>query len=269
MPCSPSNEGEHSPLFLETTIQIERVVGFPERKESIQNRIACRCLKTSTFVLREFKERLLHKCILLLELVLRYERRADVETAISQMFSNTKILLQLWAQIQRETIGDGAYDRELVIETLKSYIEGGLEKRFGKPSVKVSNSTDCEIAREEVCLEHGFYVLNVYCNRRKVNCNLPTFIHKHGDAFKAMQRRITHAKSKNERDELSQIVAVYQEAKNSNDFNRVKGQRNCNTLSDATIALEAGDNIIYTTDRDFEYICPVCNRRFIHDTTNG
>ena len=99
MHCSQSNEGEQAPLFLETTIQIERVVGLPERKESIKNRIACRCLRTSTLVLREFKERLLHKCILLLELVLYYEHRIDVETAISRMFSDTKILLQLWAAV--------------------------------------------------------------------------------------------------------------------------------------------------------------------------
>lgn len=269
MPCSPSNEREQSPFFLETTIQIERVVGLPGRKEAIKNRIAYRYLRTSTLVLREFKERLLHKCILLLELVLRYEHRADVETAISQMFSNTKILLQLWAQIQRETIGDGAYDKELVTETLKSYIEGGLEKRFCIPSVEVSNDASCEIASEEVRIEHGFYVLNVYCNRRRANCNLPMFIEKHEDAFEAMQKRIPNARTKDERGELSKIVAVYQDAKNRNDFNRVKGQRNCNTLSDVTIALEAGDAIIYTTDRDFEYICPVCNRRFIREATKN
>lgn len=262
MPCSPSNEREQTPLFLETTIQIERIVGLPERKESIKNRIAYRCLRTSTLVLREFKERLLHKCILLLELVLRYEHRADVETAISQMFRDTQILLQLWAQVQRETIGDGTYDRELVIETLKSYIEDGLEKRlsccfdrtfgmvvkatkrFCMPSVEVSNDTSCEIAEEEVRIEHGFYVLNVYCNRRKVNCNLPTFIEKHENVFEVMQERIPNAETKDERDELSKIVAVYQDAKDHNDFNRVKGQRNCNALSDVTIALEAGDAII-------------------------
>ncbi|MBC8233078.1 hypothetical protein H8E77_26330 [bacterium] len=264
-----SQSNEQQSLFLETTIQIERVVGHKERKEAIKNRIARGCLKTSTLVLREFKERLLHKCILLLELVLRYEHRADVETAISQMFSDTKILLQLWAQIQRETIGDGAYDRELVIETLKSYIEGGLEKRFYLPPVEVSNDTYCEIAGEKVRIEHGFYVLNVFCNRKKVNCNLPTFIEKHENAFEAMQKRIPNAKTKDERDELSKIVAVYQDAKSRNDFNRVKGQRHCNTLSDVTIALEAGDAIIYTTNRDFEYICPVCSRRFIRETTKG
>jgi hypothetical protein len=226
-------------------------------------------LKTSTLVLREFKERLLHKCILLLELVLRYEHHADVETAISQMFSNTKILLQLWAQVQRETIGDGTYDRELVIETLKSYIESGLEKRFCIPSVEVSNDTSCEIASEEVRIEHGFYVLNVYCNREKVNCSLPAFIKKHEDAFLAMQRSIPNAKTRDEQSELSKIVAVYQDIKNRKDFNRVKGQRNCNVLSDTTIALEAGNAIIYTTDRDFEYICPVCGRRFIRETINN
>jgi len=268
MPCSPSNEGKLPPLFLETTIQIERVVGFPERKESIKNRISRKCLRTSTLVLREFKERLLHKSILLLELVLRYERHADVETAISQMFSDTKILLQLWAQIQRETSGDGVYDRALVIRTLKSYIEGGLEKRFRNPSIEVSDDTGCEIAGEEVRVEHGFYVLNVYCNRSRVNCNLPTFIKNHGEAFLAIQRRIPKAKIKAEIDELSKIVVVYQAAQNRNDFNIVKGQRNCNALSDATITLEAGDAIIYTTDKDFEYICPVCNRKFIREKSN-
>ncbi len=264
MPCSPLNDPEPLPLFLETTVQIERVVGLPERKESIKNRIARRGLRSSTLVLREFKERLLHKCILLLELVLRYEHRTDVETAMSRMFSDTKILLQLWAQVQRETIGDGAYDRELIIETLKSYIEGGLEKRFYRLSIQVSDDTACEIAREEVHIKHGFYVLNVYCNREKVNCNLPAFTERHENAFLTMQRSIPNAQTKDERDELSQIVAVYQDAKNHNDFNRVKGQRNCNALSDATIALEAGDAIIYTTDRDFEFICPACNRRWIH-----
>jgi hypothetical protein len=54
-----------------------------------------------------------------------------------------------------------------------------------------------------------------------------------------------------------------------NDFKRVKGQSNCNALSDVTIALEAGDAIIYTTDRDFDYICPVCNRSFIRETINS
>jgi hypothetical protein len=266
MPCSPSNE-QQPPLFLETTIQIERVVGLPERKESITGRITGRTLRSSTLVLREFKERLLHKCILLLELVLRYEHRTDVETAISRMFSNTQILLQLWAQVQRETIGDGAYDRELVIETLKSYIEGGLEKRFYRPSIEVSDETKCEIAPEEVRIEHGFYVLNVYCNREKVNCNLPVLIEKHEDTFLTMERRIPNAQTKAERDELSKIVGVYRDAKNQNDFNRVKGQRNCNALSDATIALEAKDAILYTTDRDFEFICPACNRTCIRETT--
>jgi len=222
-----------------------------------------------------------------LELVLRHQHRADVETAISQMFSDTKILLQLWAQIQRETIGNGIYDRELIIETLKSYIEGGLEKRFyGKPnvasplwgdrrgdsvascipSVEISDDTECEIAREEVRIEHGFYVLNVYCNRRRVNCNLPKFIERHNNAFIAMRKKISDSKNKDERDELNRIVAVYQNAQNRNDFNYVKGQRNCNVLSDATIALEAGNDIIYTTDKDFEYICPIFSGRFIRET---
>jgi len=93
---------------------------------------------------------------LLLELVLRYEHRADVETAISQMFRDTQILLQLWAQVQRETIGDGAYNRELVIETLKGYIEGGLEKRFFRPTVEVSNY--CLIISIKTSLSAGLII---------------------------------------------------------------------------------------------------------------
>jgi hypothetical protein len=87
----------------------------------------------------------------------------------------------------------------------------------------------------------------------------------HEDAFLALKRIAQTAKTKDEREELGKIVAVYQEAKEHKDFSIVKGQRNCNTLSDATIALEADDAIIYTTDQDYEYICPAFNRKFIRE----
>lgn len=142
MPCSQSNESETQEtekptLFLETTIQIERIVGSPERREKIRNQLTSKSLKTSTFVLREFKERLLHKCILLLELVLCYEHRADVETAISQMFSDTKILLQLWAQVQRDA------DNIVSLTELSDYVKAEVPKwgfKSGKQQTPVFKS---------------------------------------------------------------------------------------------------------------------------------
>ena len=63
---------------------------------------------------------------------------------------------------------------------------------------------------------------------------------------------------------IEKICRVYEEIQNNYDL--AKGQRNCNTLSDVIIALEAPVNsTIYTTDRHYEVICPLIGKSIFRE----
>jgi len=237
-------------MFLDTSIQIDRNTEADSRKNIIYQRLRNKQAMTSTLVLREFKERIIHKCIALLEIVMVCDNRADLETMISQQFTDASILLKIMGQVDRETRSHEIFDKELIIETIKGYIEGGMEKRFMRNLVCISDETKCELAPEKIRCDNACYRLRVSCNRQKVKCNLPKFISTKQDAL----NRFCALTNREQQTEIEKICCVYEAIQDNYDL--AKGQRNCNTLSDVIIALEAPVNsIIYTTDRHYEVIC--------------
>jgi hypothetical protein len=252
-------------LFLDTTIQIDRIMGEDYTKNEINKKLDKCNIETCTLVLREFKERVVHKCIALLEIIQDCSKWADLSAMIRRHFRNQMaIMLMILEQVDRETESLTKFDKELIIETLEAYIEGGMEKRFHIGIKRIFNETKCVIAREQFRLEQkDHYRLNVKCDPKEVKCNLPDFIAGHSSEMDAIKKRSKTASTSDERAELSAIAEVYCDAVKQSDFNIAKG-RNCNILSDAVIALEASEGSgIYTTDSDYEYICPVIGKHFI------
>ncbi len=247
-------------MFLDTSILIDRNTETNSRKNIINQRLLNKHAMTSTLVFREFKERIIHKCIALLEIVMICDNRADLETMISQQFTNASILLKIMGQVDRETGSHEIFDKELIIETIKGYIEGSMEKRFMRNLVCLSDETKCEIASEKVRCDNDCYRLIVSCNRQKVKCNLPKFVATKQDALNSF----CALANREQQTEIEKICSVYEEIQDNYDL--AKGQRNCNTLSDIIIALEAPINsAIYTTDRHYEVICPLLGKSIFRE----
>lgn len=134
------------PLFLDTTIQIERVVGSRARQAVLHRELAGYRLMTSTYVLGEYLRALVRDAIYLHRLVLEQEHLDDVVTAIAQHINKREAsrMLLLWANVRRE----GIYGRGHIADQLEAYITGGLLRRFMFGVVTLLDTTECGLAQE-------------------------------------------------------------------------------------------------------------------------
>jgi hypothetical protein len=251
-------------LFLDTTIQIDRLFETLDRKRRILGKIAgCDCY-TCTLVLREFKALVLDSSISLYSIIEECCSDPDVLTEISREFSKSieSMMLKIYAEVKREAGLNASFDRELALATLRSYIDGRLLARFRKVlAEQESDLTECEVARYEVQESDGMFELEVHCNRKRANCNLPQ-IYKDNEKRLKRIKELLEGKSDTdcklearERHEFGRINEVSSQVVKHSDWNIVKGQRNCDRLADLTILIESPPgSAVYTTDKGYDYL---------------
>lgn len=105
------------------------------------------------------------------------------------------------------------------------------------------------------------FELEVHCNRKRANCALPQVYRDNEKHLKRIKELVegelgTDCKLRaRERREFERINEVYSQVLKQNDLNIVKGQRNCDRLSDLTILIESPPgSAVYTTDKDYDYL---------------
>lgn len=253
-------------FFLDTTIQIDRLFEKPDRKETIRDKITGADCYTCTLVLREFKARVIRPCISLSFIIEACDSDPDVETEISGQFSRSigAMLLKIYAEVKREAGLDGSFDKELALATVRSYITGRLLTQFRKVlSEPESDLTRCEVAQYEVKESDGMFELDVHCNRKRANCDLPQ-VYKDNERHLKCIKELVEGKRKlgsgckleaEEQREFERISNVYSKVLKRGDYNKVKGERNCDKLADLTILIESPPgSAVYTTDKHFKYL---------------
>jgi len=251
-------------LFLDTTIQIDRLFETSDRKQILKTELNKSECYTCTLVLREFKFRVIDTCISLLHIIEDCDSDPDVLTTITHNKNFSKnlqtMLIKIYAEVKREAGLQNYYDKELALETLRAYITGRLLLRFrdilAEPE---SDLTKCEVAHHEVQESDGMFELDTHCNRKKVKCNLPSIYHDNEDHLKQIKELVEKQSVLNpkldrqEKTEFGRINEVYSGILEKEDWNMVKGQYNCNKLADLTILIESlDDSSVYTTDNIYE-----------------
>jgi hypothetical protein len=245
-------------LFLDTTIQIDRLFEKPDRRERIRGKILESDCYTCTLVLREFKALVIDSCISLYSIIEEYDSDPDVLTEISREFSKSieSMMLKIYAEVKREAGLDVSFDKELALATVRSYITGRLLIRFRNVlSEPESDLTECEVARYEVQESGGMFELEVHCNRKRANCNLPQMYQDNEGHLKRIEELLEGKLESAERREFKRVGGVYPEVLESKDWNIVKGQRNCDRLADLTILIESPPgSSVYTTNKHYDYL---------------
>jgi hypothetical protein len=245
-------------LFLDTTIQIERVVGSRARQAELRRELANYHLTTSTYVLGEYLRTLVKDAILLHKLTLEHKYLDDIMTAIAQ-YPNKRVssrMLLLWANVYRR----GRYDEQDILDQLDDYITFWLVNRFVTGIDELLDVTECGLARERPAAVGESYHLRNQCTRRIRECVLAERLSEWQPELQAVADGLRdHPDSA-----LARIGALAAHLLDEPDL--VRG-RNCTWyLGDLIIALELFPEIpFYTTNRrHFEPLCALLGKRLFH-----
>ena len=242
-------------VFLDTTIQIERLTGTRARRAQLAAQLADRETLTSTYVLGEFLRTLVKDCITLYTLVSQNAYLNDVEVQIANRFNKREAsrCLLLWAALHRAR----SYGREKVLHTLRAYIEYGLVQAFMAGLGQVSDASGCGLAQERPRLIEGTYRLRAQCRRDVKECRLAEWLTDHSATLDGVA---SHLRASDE----PALVKIGELLDEFLPTPQIARGRNCTWyLGDLIIALECPrDAALYTTNRrHFELLCAQLGKR--------
>jgi len=242
-------------IFLDTTVQIERVTATRACQEEIVRALVGAQVITSTYVLGEYLRTLVQDALVLYNLVLQTEQPHDVETRIAQLLNKKSAsrCLLLWASLHRA----GVYEPANLLRTLRVYIEYGLINRFMVGIDELLDATACGLAREHPAPQGETYRLRTQCTRLVKECDLAERLAEHRPHLRTLADGL-----KDHPDAALARTGVFC-ARLLEDPDVARG-RNCAWyLGDLVIALELpSDAALYTTNRrHFEPLCSLLGRQ--------
>jgi predicted nucleic acid-binding protein len=248
-------------LFLDTTIQIERLVGSRRRQAELRRTLAEHTLLTSTYVLGEYLRTLVADATRLYHLVQTHEHLDDVLTAIAQHVNKRQAsrMLLLWANVRRE----GAQQQEYILDTLEGYVTFQLVGRFLASTDELLDSTGCGLAGERPMQGGDVYRLRAQCTRQVKECFLPEFLTE----YKVDVRAVADGLGDHADPALARMAALATQLLDDPDAAR---GRNCTWyLGGLIIALECPPDaaLVTTNRRHFEPLCGLLDKTLC--TTSG
>lgn len=244
-------------IFLETTIQIDKVIGEQETRDRIRRNldklVACTC----GHVLAEYKKTLVKDAITFRNLL---RSSPDVSTAVIRFgskYSRTRKyprVINLLENLGRDQ------DKYNTLARLESFIDWQAEDHFWE------------------LLDQSLYVDNIKCPRQHWQPSKDSTGQYHTEGLSCLKRspkkcavgefieqKATIIGQLIKSDQTSSVASV---VKAAGLFKRVLsktdvpyGEENCYTLSDALIVLEAlPDQEIYTHDQGVHELCKILSR---------
>lgn len=245
-------------LFLETTIQGNRIFGGKSLAEKIKRNLNGKRVCTSIFVLNEFKKTFLNAVICYYNLLVD---SPDTQTALRRAVRYPERAHKRIAQVYATLCDKGGHDKEVVLECLESWIDDGLMIEFHESIEEpIVNKTSCRWVDGEPVKKGNIYYLKISCTKSDPPpCNIENFWKEH----KKELHRLAAATSFKD-SELSKVRDVAALIKKDKDS---PYGENCHVhLSDAVIAIESPKRSqIYTTNKKhFEPICEVLKTKSVY-----
>ena len=250
------DESNEALVFLETTIQIDRIIGKQERRKTIKFNLHGRRVSTSGHVLGEFNKTLMQDAVTFRDLVLSSPTVGEAVKRLgrySRRFPRTVDLLA--------TLGLDE-DKQNTIDRLEKFIEWQGFDQFWE------HITDGEFADHVGCVlkqwtpqqsDNGRYdVSGLKCLKdNPPPCAVLEFIQINRsvvEGFAILARGATRRNVRRAGGVFEKILDGSEEP---------FGERsNCYTIADTLIVLESPqDSEIYSTDGDVATICDILGRR--------
>jgi hypothetical protein len=257
---------QSSKLFLETTIQIDRLSADTNKKGKINQQIAQSSQTlSSTYVKMEFKRRHIQDLVYLYnEALLGATTFPDVFSRIDKLrsdFHKRKIkgiiasFYGFFSDIKDEEL-HGPSGRTLLEKAIiyfKSLIENAWEE-FSRDIDKILNETDCYNAKiGPTLLGEKFDNRSVRCKKGDIKCNIVEFFIRNRETFIKIYKKLSKMDYLD--DEQQKVKDILEKAIKYPEM--IADRKNCWNCGDAIIAVESpSDAILFTTNiKHFEPIC--------------
>lgn len=245
-------------VFLETTVQIRRLLYAPSIRQTIQGTLQAYETLTSTYVWMEVQRTVGQDFRYLIDLILD-RQPPTIPRLISYLgesrgiFSSRSLgrMIQIVAQLLDE-LHDPAIEPIEVVYLLRRQCTWMLHHEFFVGVDHVLDTTMCDLVRPDYTVVTGG---RMSCRRETARCALPDLLNDHADALQQLQADTSALTALNARTRraLREITS---------DPNQAKGERNCWSLGDLIIVLECPpDAALWSTNLShFEPLCRVLGR---------
>lgn len=246
-------------IFLETTIQIQRLLYSVEERQTIDQTLLQHETLTSTYVWMEVQRTIGQDYQYLIDLLLTQKpititqllRLIGLGENLFSLRSLKRIIhivTRLLDEFKTTTINPLA-----VAYRLKEERQWLLHHEFFTGIQQVLDTTQCDLVRPQYKIAAGE---RMSCRRATARCALPELL---------QQYRTTLQQLSNEHEALSALEAKTQRALTAvqPNFSLAKGEQNCWSLGDLIIVLECPpDALLWTTNlRHFEPLCRMFGRQ--------
>ena len=243
-------------VFLETTIQIDRIIGTQEQRDTIRRNLRGHRLTTSGHVLNEFNKTLLRDALTFRDLL---QSSPDVGEAVKRLSRYSRKYartVDLLATLGFEN------DKQVTIERLEDFIEWRAEFHFWD-SIDRGDCTDdvgC-VLKDWVPVqdETGNYDLNsLKCLKQSPPpCAVLQFIEERSALIGNFVATSNQSSNENVRKAGQALENIL------DGLDSPYGERsNCYLIADTMIVLESrSDSEVYSKDGDVREICGLLGRR--------
>jgi len=231
-------------LFVETSIQIQKVFSTQQRRMKIRSRLKrASQTVTSKFVRYEFDRTVLADCILLHQTIHRESTLADAFMRLGESSRSRRAQRQwlIYANLLSgmEEIEDlySQNARNRLLIQLEDYIEETLSEIFLLYiDATIPDLVGCAFPAPRKTSE-GTYEFQITCQRATAPCRLPAFLQTNEmllrQMYSAIQAKGAHSEWRQMKEALERILHNFQVA---------KGQKNCWPIGDCIITLEMPDD---------------------------
>lgn len=262
---------KEAPVFLDTSIQIARLVHGPKTKAGIRQRLALHeKICTSLVVRQEFKRRLLKEAQYLLGLLHRYGSFDEVNQHVIRLFGSwpgrtrkRNICLQTLSQVHG---GTDAERTERLRLYLRSLLVTGL-RQFDQKFGEVSKDSACACAWVDVVEKESLRRYDLgpeKCSRTKPGaCGIVQFLSGRQPIWQAILHRLESIPDSNKSSELKNAELFLERL--VKDPEKARNDDPCLTVGDVVIALEsAGIPFFYTLNsKESQYLCRALDQTLI------
>ena len=260
-------------LYLETSIQLDRLLGSVEVQNEIISRISGHTLITSTYVLMEFRRTILKDLTFIVAVLNEYDVRDNSISCLNDVSEKYKIPSAPFTEISKDRalsainmVLEEFYDYAYMSvgemkDNLRWWIEE-LEKEFhyirdsdGSEHVLILlDPTNCDLAAGPF----GMNPRKMMCIASLATCDLPSFLVSNTAMFTTLEREIRERR-------LTQMQRYLNERERHKDnTDRAKGQESCWILAEAIKSVEvAEDSQLYSSDDLMRQIAAILGRRLL------
>jgi hypothetical protein len=269
-------------IFLETSIQIERLLHIPERRQKILNNLRGRTVYSSSYVRMEFRRTVVRDFCFVRSIVQTdCDPDADgivflsnLERALSSGKGNYSPRSARRCYLVTAAILDHFEGTSVSKSELLEFLDGQIQELdqdflYFMPSednrqppipLEIVDGTQCDVVLRLSAGESA----DITCSKTKAVCRIADLLNQNIGVFAEIANAYMRT-PKEQRDE--KMTKAIQRLLAGNFQSAGKGQQSCWPLGDAIIALEVPlDAEIYTKDRHFDVICPAVGRQRYHES---